>query len=449
MSQVRRSSLLPIAVLGAGSCLLASVFSGSETQSFLTASPAATRHGRTAMHGFKDDFSTWKSTLSADEQALILKQAQGEFNKKFRKSDDFSKDIASDKIESFAKVLKKFFDSEREDYKKDKETKTPDYNVLQRKAQQKTYDFSLKQRIVEVNRDADRRYMFATEKARMAEAKGEKFPSASPLQEIWLIQNNDTESHQRAMEVMDFIAKAKDGAQPESAKMMDDLIKKGVPAVGQDFELLLPQVLVAQTTAAQQMLNDRLQQYAEHHSEAEVTEFKQKQLPEIWGKVLAELISKHIIARDEVEKDAQDLKKFFRSQKDMPGKTKADILKGIWAELPKHTDKPVPPLDEEMLAELAKEPAIIKGEFKHSWGTADKLYKSEAIDSFGEKYLLGVFETKAEAQTAFVNWNAEYEKARDDMKDEMTQWGKSEQARLDADPADQERIQKALEEARR
>jgi len=191
------------------------------------------------MHGFKDDFSAWKSTLSADEQALILKQAQGEFNKKFRKSDDFSKDIASDKIESFAKVLKKFFDSEREDYKKDKETKTPDYNVLQRKAQQKTYDFSLKQRIVEVNRDAYRRYMFATEKARMAEAKGEKFPSASPLQEIWLIQNNDTDSHQRAMDVMDFIAKAKEGAQPESAKMMDDLIKKGVPAVGQDFELLL------------------------------------------------------------------------------------------------------------------------------------------------------------------------------------------------------------------
>ncbi|CAE8635349.1 unnamed protein product [Polarella glacialis] len=34
MSQVRRSSLLPIAVLGAGSCLLASVFSGSIMATF-------------------------------------------------------------------------------------------------------------------------------------------------------------------------------------------------------------------------------------------------------------------------------------------------------------------------------------------------------------------------------------------------------------------------------
>merc|ERR1719245_1952476 len=103
------------------------------------------------------------------------------------------------------------------------------------------------------------------------------------------------------------------------------------------------------------------------------------------------------------------MKAFYRSQKDMPGKTKADVLKEIWEEIGKVTDKPVPPLDEEMLAELAEEPAVIEGEFKHTWGNAEKLYKSEAIDAFGAKYLLGVFETKDEAMKAFADWNGEYE----------------------------------------
>merc|ERR1712187_453025 len=119
----------------------------------------------------------------------------------------------------------------------------------------------------------------------------------------------------------------------------------------------------------------------------------------------------YVKARDEVQTDADNLKKFFRTQKEMPGKTKADVLKDLWAELPKYSEKPVPPLDEEMLAELALEPATEPGEYRHSWGIADKLYKSEAIDAFGAKYLLGVYETKEEASKAFEDWNKEYEKA--------------------------------------
>merc|ERR1719410_61446 len=170
-------------------------------------------------------------------------------------------------------------------------------------------------------------------------------------------------------------------------------------------------------------------------------------MPEIFAGITKVLTDKYISARDEVQKDADTMKDFFRSQKEMPGKTKADVLKEIWAELPKYSDKPVPPLDDEMLAELGEEPAIIEGEFKHSWGTADKLYKSEAIDAFGQKYLLGVFETKAEAEKAFAEWNSEYEKARSDMKAEMQQWSKQEQARLDKDTTGQERIKKVLDEA--
>jgi hypothetical protein len=36
-------------------------------------------------------------------------------------------------------------------------------------------------------------------------------------------------------------------------------------------------------------------------------------------------------------------------------------VKQIWKELPKHMDTPVAPLDEEMLVDLAKEPAVIEG----------------------------------------------------------------------------------------
>jgi len=177
--------------------------------------------------------------------------------------------------------------------------------------------------------------------------------------------------------------------------------------------------------------------------------FIKEKVPEIGARVIAWLIEKYITARDEVEKDVVTMKNFYRSQKDMPGKTKADVLKEIWEELGKVSDKPVPPLDEEMLAELAEEPAIIEGEFKHNWGTADILYKSEAIDAFGAKYLLGVFETKDEAKKAFEDWNGEFEKARGEMKAELEQWGKQEQARLDRDTEGQERIKEVLENAKR
>merc|ERR1711972_485980 len=177
--------------------------------------------------------------------------------------------------------------------------------------------------------------------------------------------------------------------------------------------------------------------------------WEKENLKEVEAMVMSDLINNYVKARDEVQTDADNLKNFFRSQKEMPGKTKADVLKELWAELPKYSEKPVPPLDEEMLAELALEPYTEKGEFKHSWGIASKLYKSEAIDSFGQKFLLGIYETKDQAMKAFNDWNVEYEKARETSIEEMKQWSKQEQARLDRDVAGQERIKQVLEEARR
>eukprot|EP00438_Fugacium_kawagutii_P023885 Skav233799 [mRNA] locus=scaffold780:530507:531503:- [translate_table: standard] len=61
------------------------------------------------------------------------------------------------------------------------------------------------------------------------------------------------------------------------------------------------------------------------------------------------------------------------------------------------------------------------GELLHNWGTAEKLYKSEAIDSFGNKYLLGVFEDPKDAEKAFDDWNKEYEKALEALPGEETE----------------------------
>merc|ERR1712194_316486 len=103
------------------------------------------------------------------------------------------------------------------------------------------------------------------------------------------------------------------------------------------------------------------------------------------------------------------MKDFYKSQSKDLYKTKADVLKEIWRVFAEKSGLKMPPLDEEFLAELEQIPAVDEISFRHPWGIADKLYKSEAIDAFGFKYLLGVFETIPEAQKAFEDWNGEFE----------------------------------------
>jgi len=403
------------------------------------------------MRGFKEDFDAWRASLTPEEQKLVQSQAEGEFNKKFRKSDDFGKDLPEEKVKSFGKVLSKFFDSEAADYKKEMEAKKPSGGGLLEKAGDKVLDFSLKHSIVEVNRDADRRYRYATMKNFEYSAKGEGFPKSSPLMEIWGFQNNDTRSHEANVQVLEFLkSAAADPEFPEEWKeAADTAVKKGIPAMGEKFEVSLPQVVVNQYHLINAWMRNGVEDMRKTKTEAEVKEFIENTAPKISAEMVAHINSQYFSARAEVEKDVKTMKDFYLNQKEMPGKTKADILKEIWAQLPSVVDKPVPPLDEEMLAELAEEPAVIESEFRHTWGTADKLYKSEAIDAFGMKYLLGVYETKEEAQKAFDAWNVEYEQARADMKVEMQEWSKQENARLDKDPSGRERIKQVLEEARR
>jgi len=394
------------------------------------------------MRGFKEDFDAWRSSLTPEEQEMVQNQAAGEFNKKFRKSDEFKKDLPEEKVKSFSKILGKFFDAESEDYKKEVAAKVPNYNRLLKKAGDKVLDFKMSNRIVEVDRDADRRYAFATRRILAAKQKGEKFPQSSPFLEPWGLQNNDTGSHEFNKKVLAELEKAsKEGNVPAETKAaVDALVKAGIPAMGEPFVLNLPQKPVNQIHYARNLVSDRLEE-----SKADKGEFATK----VWPNLVAEIVGNWSAANDEVEKDVNIIKKYFRAQTKDKYKTKADVLRALWAALPEALGKDVPPVDEELLAELEEVPAVSEDEFMHNWGTADRLYKSEAIDAFGMKYLLGVFDTVDEAKKAFTEWNDEYEKNRAEMKTEMAQWSKQENARLEADTSGSDRIQKILEEARR
>jgi len=439
----RSTPLLFLCVLGAVTCLFGRIVRPFTAPAFIATSARGQRTAGTAVRGFKEDFDAWRSSLTPEERALVQKQAQGEFNKKFRKSDEFKKDLPKEKVEAFSKILGKFFDNEAEDYKKEQEMKTPDYDALFKRRNDK-FDFSLKNVVVEIDRDADRRYRWALIKIAAAQEKGELFPNSSPLMEIHAIPNSNEEEHQRSLQVLKFLEKAKDSAPDSQKAPLDELLKKGVPPVGEKFELMLPQVMCTQHEYLGELVNGM----KAGASDAEKKDLYDK-LPEAVSGALGMLEEKYIGARDEIQANCDHSKEWFKSQNTERYKTKADVMKAVWEVLPRLTGSPVPPIDEELLADLEQQPAVVEGDYRHSWGIADKLYKSEAIDAFGMKYLLGIFETKDEAQKAFADWNNEYEKARVSMKADMEEWGKTEQARLDKDTYAQERIKAVLSEARR
>jgi len=139
---------------------------------------------------------------------------------------------------------------------------------------------------------------------------------------------------------------------------------------------------------------------------------------------------------------------WFRTQRpNEDGKiTKAQVVKEILQEFGDKYKTKLPPLDEELMADLEKEPA--GHGFIHPWGTADKLYKSEAVDTFGARFLLGVFETKDEASAAFEEWNKEYQAARESMKEEFATISKQESARMEEDATARDRILSIIDESR-
>jgi hypothetical protein len=299
---------------------------------------------------------------------------------------------------------------------------------------------------VEIDRDAERRYEFAMERMLKAKESGTTFGQTATYAEPVAFINDNEESHKSNQAVLDVMKKAatEDGASEEFKKYVAEFV---LPPMGQNFTQVVPKSLHETFMKAREILGQKAGAYRANHTEEETKKHFETVLRKEWIEALVGLQKKYYDAVDTVAGDVATVKKYYMSQKgreeELKDKTKADLLKEMWAELPKLTDKPVPPLDDEILAELAQEPAIIEGQFMHNWGTADKLYKSEAISPFGEKYLLGIFETLEESENAFMKWNEEYEKAREQLKVERDQWGKQEQARIDADP-DREGFQASI-----
>ena len=71
-AMARSMNLLPMVLLALGAWMLSSLTS----QSGFVMNTATPRGSKVAMRGFKDDFYAWKETLSSEDQALLLKQAQ-------------------------------------------------------------------------------------------------------------------------------------------------------------------------------------------------------------------------------------------------------------------------------------------------------------------------------------------------------------------------------------
>merc|ERR1719383_1623953 len=121
-------------------------------------------------------------------------------------------------------------------------------------------------------------------------------------------------------------------------------------------------------------------------------------LPEALSGAMRQLSEKYVAARNEIQANCDHSKEWFKSQNEERYKTKADVMKAVWEHMPALTGSPVPPIDDELLADLEQQPAVVEGDYRHSWG---------------------IFETKDEAQKAFEDWNSEYEKARVSMKADM------------------------------
>jgi len=294
----------------------------------------------------------------------------------------------------------------------------------------------MRNRIVEVDRDADRRYNFAMRKAKMMKAMGKAIPP-STRETVRVKVKNEGANQAKLKEVL--------GDQP----------------LGEEVEFLFPKQLKEQLDTTRAYLDAQVAEKGMSKDEADKQMAKKaEEYIEEYDKTLAEIdmeveMSKAYFSAnpsaDKYKSTADVLKALRAELAEFPNKFKdklpADDKKQLAAKFAALAEK-LPAFDEEQLAELEEVPVRADAS-KDSWGSADVLYKSEAVDAFNMRYLLGVFDTKEEAEKAFEEWNAEYVKSREDMKAEMDQWSKQEEARLEADTSGRDRIMKILEEARR
>merc|ERR1719158_1547558 len=142
----------------------------------------------------------------------------------------------------------------------------------------------------------------------------------------------------------------------------------------------------------------------------------------LWG--MKRIMEKHQKAADHVDDVVATQKALFNSRLPNHEKlTKGDVFKALWKTLKEDPNWPeLGDIPQDLEDDLSKEPAP----------NADKLYKSEAIDAFGVKYILGIFESPIDAVKAFKDWSEEYKKGRAGINKELVQKSEEANAKLQA-----------------
>jgi len=443
-----------VLVIGAGAAGLIA-FGRSREESFVNAVHSAGHRGDVAMRGFKDDFMAWKATLTPEERRIQLKQAQNEFNKKYKSTDEYNMALPEEKLNGLRDIVSKFIQSEQEDYKKMKKAMNAeeDNDLIEGAIARQNLNFEIAPRLIEIDRTAERRYFFASQRFQHAKETGGEFWPASPISKR-MAMDNTGDAHMRNLRAVNAMVegvKKDSSVDPETMKAIEEFAAS-VPADGTPWNVQVPVKLEEYINNGEASVDKAL---IELEAEMGADAFKKwsesdegkKEIAAVRAELLSYTTKKFIEGYLLVDNDVKQTLEWFRSAEPMPGKTKADVARALWQIL-KESGQKVGPLDEEILADLTKYPAYLEGEYKHSFGTADKLWKMEAVDPFGSVFLLGIFETRQEALDVFNSWNLEYEAAKIKMNEEVAIWEKKDAAKLEANRDDQARLIKTFDDAR-
>lgn len=452
--QQRSSSALVVLAIGVAGWLLLSHVAPTFVG---VVNPAA--HGRvrgsTAMKGFAEEFNAWKSTLSADEAKQIAEQAQLAMDKKFSKTDEYTADLPEEKQAALTQLLGKFVevkDGEVEGKDLEAAPVRPEYDALTKLmgdgSNQKRV-FSLENHIVEIDRVAERRYQYALGREDVLKQRDgiEMYPSSPSVEQVKFTLDDKTRpAMKKALEVA---AGIKVPEEIDATKFKEEL-KKLSDAVADPSKTA---VVLGQSAAVEELMRMNLQKALNATAEGMKADGTYKG-DDTWEKetkldvtidLFNDIFTKWSASNAEVGLAADSYKNIYSNIEKETKKTKADVLKEVWAGM-KAIGEEFPPLDEDMLTELAKESAT--PDFISPWGTADKLWKSVAVDRFGAKYLIGIFETQEEAKMAYAEWKKEYDSNFGVREEEYKSKTKIAASEEKTDAAAKDKIRNVLKEAR-
>merc|ERR1719161_1926300 len=134
-----------------------------------------------------------------------------------------------------------------------------------------------------------------------------------------MIRNNDTESHEAAVGNLEFLKTvASDPGCPADVKpLIQELVKKGVPPVGEDFVLMVPEQMVQQILTLRSWILGAMNELTQsgNYTEEELGEaMRNLNAPQVFAEVARWMQENYVRARDETQAGADDLKGWFRSQ---------------------------------------------------------------------------------------------------------------------------------------